>query len=81
MTSKFGKRQNTINFDAFESQRCATTLNPKTARRQPVVQAQILVVQGSALWEFFRKSAVLQGKRPWRTGEKVARIQILLFSP
>ena len=29
---------------------------------------------------FFRKSAVLQGKRPWRTGEKVAKIQVLLFS-
>ena len=24
---------------------------------------------GPALWEFFRKSAVLQGKRPWRTGK------------
>ena len=36
---------------------------------------------GSALWEFFRKSAVLQGKRPWRTGETVAKIQILPFLP
>ena len=36
---------------------------------------------GPALWEFFRKSAVLQGKRPWRTGEKVAKIQILLCLP
>ena len=25
---------------------------------------------GPALWEFFRKSAVLQGKRPWRTGKR-----------
>ena len=36
---------------------------------------------GPALWEFFRKSAVLQEKRPWRTGEKVAKIQTLLFLP
>ena len=34
---------------------------------------------GSVLWEFFRKSAVLQGKVPCRTGEKVAKIQILFF--
>ena len=34
-----------------------------------------------ALFEFFRKSAILQGKRPWRTGGKVAKIQILLFLP
>ena len=25
---------------------------------------------GPALWEFFRKSAVLQGKRPWRAGKR-----------
>ena len=49
----------------------------KRFRRQPVVQART----GPALWEFFRKSAVLQGKRPWRTGEKVVKIQILLFLP
>ena len=36
---------------------------------------------GPALWEFFRKSAVLQGKTPWRTGKKVAKIQVLLFLP
>ena len=36
---------------------------------------------GPALWEFFRKSAALQGKRPWRTGEKVGKTQILLILP
>ena len=36
---------------------------------------------GLALWEFFRKSAVLEGKRPWHTGEKVAKIQILFLLP
>ena len=28
---------------------------------------------GPALWEFFRKSAALQGKSPWRTGEKMTK--------
>ena len=28
--------------------------------------------------EIYRKSAVLQGKKPWRTGEKVAKIQAMI---
>ena len=35
---------------------------------------------GPALWEIYRKSAVLQGKRHWRTGEKVAKALRLGFS-
>ena len=29
--------------------------------------------------EILQKSAALQGTRPWRTGERVAKIQMLLF--
>ena len=58
----------------------ATTLNPKAGleyRGRVPTPARCTSPNscstGPALWEFFRKSAVLQGKRPWRTGEKVAK--------
>ena len=38
--------------------------------------------RGPALWEFFRKKKKrTTGKRPWNTGEKVAKMHILLFLP
>ena len=56
-------------------------LQRQSARRQPVVQTQIFVVQDLLYGNSSEKNAVLQGKRPWRTGEKVAKIQVVLFWP
>ena len=69
--------------------RYATTLNPKAGAWTTEVECQAPARStspnscstGPALWEFFRKRAVLQGRRPWHTGESVAKIQILLFLP
>ena len=68
--------------------RYATTHNPKaglglqrwSARRQPVAQAQIIVVQGLLCGNSSEKVPYhREKKKPWRTGEKVAKIQLLLF--
>ena len=35
---------------------------------------------GPALWKIYRKSAVLQGKSPWRTGEKWPKYRSIFFA-
>ena len=65
--------------------RCTTTLNPKaglglqrwSARHQPVVQAQILVVQGLLCGNSSEKVPYYREKGPGVQGERVAKIRIL----
>ena len=61
--------------------RYATTLNPKAGFGLQRSSGRILLVKGLLCVGIFQKNAVLQGKKPLLTGEKVAKIQILLFSP
>ena len=56
-------------------------LQRSSARRQPVVQTQIFVVQGLLCGNSSEKAPHYREKAPGIHGEKVAKIQILLFLP